>query len=94
MPQPASSSPLAIFPPSSGFQVFSVVAQVLRATLSSFITDFCNEDHANIFCMSVFANICSHHVEATTIQFLVIFSELKRTDGENKVKQILYYLHS
>lgn len=26
------------------------------------------------------------------IQFLVIFSELKMTDGENKGKQILYYL--
>lgn len=46
------------------------------------------------FSACVFADICSHHAEATAAQFPVIFSVLERTDGENKVKQILYYLHS
>jgi len=42
----------------------------------------------------VFVDLDSHYVESTAIQFAVVFSVLKRTDGETKWnKYCIIYIH-
>lgn len=48
-----------------------------------------------LWCIFFYMDLCSHGVTFySCMLFSVIFRVLKRTDGGNRVKQILYYLHS